>query len=136
MDREPTFFLHEAGWDWQAPLDEESVAWAKLRVGSPSGPSPAGTDMAWRHRPAAAGSGYFLLGDAAATLDPASSHGVLRALMSGILCGYLAGHRRQGALTDAAIVSLYRGWIADQFAADVSRLRRLYDHYPARESSA
>ena len=37
-----------------------------------------------------AGSGYFLCGDAAAVMDPAASHGVLNALMSGMLAGYLA----------------------------------------------
>ncbi len=127
IDTEPTFFLHRSGWDWQAPVDDDTVAWAELRIGSAARPRPPGIDFTWKHRPASAGPGYFLLGDAASVLDPSSSHGVLRAVMTGVLCGYLASRSRRGDLTESEVLNLYRSWVSEQFSSDVASLRELYE---------
>jgi hypothetical protein len=59
---------------------------------------PRGADVTWRLSDAAAGLGWFIVGDAAAVLDPSCSHGVLKAIMSGMMAGHLAA----GVLVDAA----------------------------------
>jgi flavin-dependent dehydrogenase len=48
-----------------------------------------GADVTWRIISPAAGPGFFLVGDAVAVLDPASSHGVLKALMTGMMAAHL-----------------------------------------------
>ncbi|MBJ8205870.1 FAD-dependent oxidoreductase, partial [Bacillus cereus] len=49
---------------------------------------PNGADVTWRAISQPGGAGYFLVGDAAAVLDPASSHGVLKAIMSGMMAAH------------------------------------------------
>jgi flavin-dependent dehydrogenase len=126
LDGQPLFSFHEDGWEWQAPLGEGRVAWVKLRVGDPANPAEAGVDVTWRYRPDCAGPGYFLIGDAAAMLDPSSSHGVLRSLMSGILCSHLIAGCRQPAVEEAGATAAYRAWLLEQFAHDEQRLLRHY----------
>ncbi|MBA4535538.1 hypothetical protein H1196_23700 [Brevibacillus halotolerans] len=54
-----------------------------------------GADMTWRVITQLGGpGGYFLIGDAATVLDPASSHGVLKAVMSGMMAGNLIAQMR------------------------------------------
>jgi 2-polyprenyl-6-methoxyphenol hydroxylase-like FAD-dependent oxidoreductase len=89
-----------------------------------------GADCSWRSVPAAAGPGYFLAGDAAAVLDPASSHGVLRALMSGMMAGHLLGQVVGRGLPEEQAASAYRDWLANWFAHDVWKLRELYSALP------
>jgi flavin-dependent dehydrogenase len=47
-----------------------------------------GADVTWRRVIGTAGAKYFIVGDAAVVLDPASSHGISRAVMSGIMAGH------------------------------------------------
>ena len=49
----------------------------------------------WRMAERMAGAGWFIVGDAAATLDPTSSHGVLKALLSGMTAGHDCSQSRQ-----------------------------------------
>jgi len=131
LDDQPSFVFREDGWNWRAPLGDDRTAWVDLRIGDPAGAIPAGVDLTWQFRPACAGPGFFLIGDAAATLDPSSSHGVLRALMSGIMCGHLvAGHRYMG-VAEKRIVESYRAWLCTQFEYEEMRLRLHYAASPA-----
>jgi flavin-dependent dehydrogenase len=112
---QPLLQWHSAGWDWRAPLGGGKQAWVELRAANHATVSPAttvrGIDVSWRLYPACAGPGYFLLGDAAAQLDPASANGVLRALMSGILASHIVGRLAQGVMTDQMGVEAYIQWI-------------------------
>jgi flavin-dependent dehydrogenase len=73
-----------------------------------------------------AGSGYFLAGDSAAVLDPSSSHGVLQAIMSGMMAAHLAIRRLcDGA--DAQVCALtYQNWLSSRFQDDVKEMSRAY----------
>lgn len=132
LDGQPSFMFRDDGWDWQAPLGHKRVAWVKLRIGEKN-MRPAGIDLAWRFNPQCAGPGFFLLGDTAATLDPTSSHGVLRALMSGILSGYLMECCVHRSASEIKIASIYRAWLRSSFEHDEKRLRQLYADSPAGE---
>lgn len=124
-DGQPRIVFGTDGWDWEAPLGRERVAWLALRVQG-QGAAPQGMDMAWRLRPACAGPGYFLVGDAAAQIDPSSSHGVLRALMGGIYAGFLATAGGRGRGAESGLVAGYRAWVRGQFLQDVARLRDMH----------
>ncbi len=125
LDGQPLFAFHLDGWDWIAPLGDDRAAWVELRVAVPGEPRPPGVDLTWTLRPSCAGPGFMLLGDAAGSLDPASSHGVLRALMSGIFASHLLAEQRRGAEEEAAI-DAYRTWFRALFEHDSTRLRELY----------
>ena len=128
-DGQPVFRYCRDGWNWEAPLSGDRTAWVELRVQDSSTSIPTAVDLTWRYRRECAGSGYVLLGDAAATLDPASSHGVLRALMSGILCSHLIAGCERADVCETHAAAAYRRWFSEQYLADEARLT---DHY--RES--
>ena len=118
----PLFTFRDDGWDWQARLANGKQAWASLLIG----PNAGGLDVTWRLCRDCAGPGYFILGDAAAIFDPASSHGVLRALMSGIYCAHLLAAWYQAKADDANVSAAYQTWLCGQFAHDQ---RHLLDYY-------
>jgi 2-polyprenyl-6-methoxyphenol hydroxylase-like FAD-dependent oxidoreductase len=129
-DGQPCLAATKPGWEWRAPLGNGQTARVSLTVEA-DGRTREGVDVSWRIHRASAGPGYFLLGDAAATLDPSSSHGVLRALMSGILCAHrVAAHRRQGAC-EIEVARNFESWTSGQFDHDVAALRALYARHPA-----
>lgn len=128
------------GWTWTAQVALERVHWTRLAFpGAPKPDAPPaclaarpavgrvrGADVTWRHVPACAGRGYFLAGDAAAVLDPAAAHGVLRALLSGIAVAHAVVGVRSGQLGEELAARRYRDWLASWFAHDVKRLSDLY----------
>jgi flavin-dependent dehydrogenase len=92
---------------------------------TPEGPT-CGADATWQVADEPAGRGYYLVGDAAAVLDPASSHGVLKALMSGMYAGHLIAQQRLGRLGPEAAPAYYRGWLREWFDRDAARLEAFY----------
>jgi flavin-dependent dehydrogenase len=133
---DPEFRLGRQGWTWIAPVEPGKWHWSSLSFAArpvPAGwipPSLArlvpvgpvlGADMTWRMAASLAGPGWFLVGDAAAVLDPACSHGVLRALCSGMAAGRLAGTGVTGAGPQ------YTGWLAAFVRRDAGVLRARYD---------
>ena len=131
LNGQPSFAFRHDGWNWQAPLGGNQTAWVELRIKDSERAVTAGTDHSWQVRPHCAGPGYFLLGDAAASLDPSSSHGVLRALMSGIFFGHLIENCRRTGIREEYIAEAYRTWLCTQFEQDETRLRQLYIDLPA-----
>ncbi|MGF1536853.1 MAG: NAD(P)/FAD-dependent oxidoreductase [Elainellaceae cyanobacterium] len=129
------------GWTWVARVRPDRCAWVRMRFDGadpggdwrlpqmldfyPAGLSK-GEDVTWRICETLAGEGWFLLGDAAFILDPASSHGVLKALMSGMQAAYLVTACSEGKLTGAIAAQLYSEWLRTWFESDVSRLREFY----------
>lgn len=96
--------LEKSGWTWLARISEDKLAWVRLRntgKGKESKWIPEeiiqhkqigkirGADTTWRIADRLAGSGWLLLGDSGAVLDPLSSHGVLKAIMSGMMAAHL-----------------------------------------------
>ena len=121
LEGQPLFRQHAQGWDWQAPLGDGRSAWATLRFARSNG-----ADYSWRICQAPAGPGYFVLGDAAALLDPAASNGVLRAMMSGMLAVDLLRGVLDGKIDEQLASASYRRWIEDVFHHHARELRRRY----------
>ncbi len=154
-DQFPLIVADEEGWTWTARIRPNVYQWTRLALTEepiakdwlPSEfaemhPISAvkSADVTWRMVQDAAGPGYFIIGDAAAVLDPASSHGVLKALMSGIMAAHLVAKSlnlgAQQALEGEQVfdtchienyfIKTYRQWLEDWFLNDASQLRELY----------
>lgn len=145
---EPVLSGDRWGWCWVARMRPDTVAWAqldftKLRRSAPEAlrgmrqeGAVRGADVTWRILEACAGDGYFAIGDAAATLDPAASHGVLKAIMSGILAADLIAEVVRGATTESAAAASFQSWTSGWFERDSRKLRELYAAAHAAESLA
>lgn len=139
-DAAPSLTGDETGWTWVARVAPGRYQWVRLDLtaGDPSIPpapikaleglSPdgrsRGAEMGWRLTQAA-GPGWMLAGDAAAMLDPTSSHGVLKALMSGFMAGQTAKAMLDGGDAEAGATA-YRSWVEGWFNTDVQALRGMY----------
>lgn len=144
-DHSPALSADSEGWTWTARINHRTYHWTRLsfRKGrqtaswmpaefhglEPWGPR-GGADVTWRTATTAAGPGYFLVGDAAMVLDPASSHGVLRAIMSGMQAGHLAAHVIAGRYPERKATRFYRDWMRRWFDHDVQALAELYGIRP------
>lgn len=140
-DEAPAFMQDGQSWLWTARVRPGVYQWTRLlpkrqrfeRDWLPEeflGMQPVcgaqGADVTWRIVEQCAGPGYFLLGDSAAVLDPASSHGVLRALMSGILAGYLIKKTLRDGAPASVVAKEYRRWMTNWCTHDMVRLAQLY----------
>ena len=85
-----------------------------------------GADVTWRIARKTAGEGWFLCGDAAGVLDPSSSHGVLRAVMSGMMAAHLVVAAAAGKILLRDAASCYRKWFADWFLHDARQMATAY----------
>lgn len=134
------------GWSWIARITEDRCAWSRMRLSEPmlsnlcihqdwrppelDGFEPIGktksADVTWRMSDRPAGPGWFLLGDAAAVLDPAASHGVLRSLMCGMQAANVIAACERGEIAEAIAEQSYAQWLHTWFDKDVERLSELY----------
>lgn len=126
------------GWTWTAPIGPDLIHWTRLTFTGRGTEPPAAlagrpvigrvrcADVTWRLVSESAGPGYFLVGEASAVLDPAASHGVLRALLSGTLAAHIASAIVSGAVPERAATDSYRRWAASWFHHDARRLSSLY----------
>jgi flavin-dependent dehydrogenase len=128
------------GWTWTARVWGRTYQWTRLSFaarpggqwmpGEFRGLAPLtrsrGADVTWRIAERAAGPGWFMVGDAAATLDPTSAHGVLKAIMSGIAAGDLAAGVLAGRLPADAGAAAYHDWLDGWFVQDAAELARHY----------
>jgi flavin-dependent dehydrogenase len=144
-DEAPAIVADEEGWTWTAKVRPDLYHWTRLRHDGER-PDPAfvpdeyrnlaprggsrGADVSWRTVEEPAGAGYFLVGDAAAVLDPASSHGVLKALMSGMMAAHMITRVIRHGENEILAARGYRDWIYRWFARDVAQLRTLYARLP------
>jgi flavin-dependent dehydrogenase len=154
-DDAPLIVSDARGWTWTARVRPHLYQWTRLSVAEEDDEAaeahegrgewlPAefralkrrgaarGADVTWRIVASPAGAGYFLVGDAAAVLDPASSHGVLKAIMSGIMSAHLIAHVSGRRVTEREAAERYCVWLKDWFEHDVARLRELYSIFDAQ----
>lgn len=138
----PIFMMRPSGWAWIAEIRPGFFAWAKLtpvvlgrddifflpNQNTPLGPE-RGADGSWKIVCESAGPGYFVLGDSAVTLDPACSHGVLRATASGIMAAHHVVGIVRGKITEAQGAMYYREWMNQWFQRDGKLLSRQYKRY-------
>lgn len=139
-DDAPALVGDRFGWSWTARVRPGVYQWTRLCLnGTPNGgwvpaelrdlratAPPRGADVTWRMADEAARAGWFMVGDAAATLDPTSSHGVLKALMSGMMAGHLIAAVLDGKAPAAEAAQAYQDWIAGWFRTDADRLAAFY----------
>ena len=140
-DGNPRLIVEPDGWTWIAPLGHHDCAWVRLSIEAdrerpqtppaplagcaPRGPV-RGMDVSWRVLERVAGPGFFGVGDAASMIDPASSHGILTALMSGIMAAHCIAQVEVGNAAETAAIDHYQHWLRDAFEADVQALLDLY----------
>ncbi|MER5930972.1 FAD-dependent oxidoreductase [Streptomyces sp. NPDC002054] len=140
-DAAPAIVADHTGWTWTARVGAARYQWMRLDFVpeqrsrswlpeefaglTPEGPARA-ADVTWRLCGAAAGPGWFVVGDAGALLDPASSHGVLRALLSGWTAGGLTVAVADGALDPHRAAVTYRRWLYEGAEHDIHNLAGMY----------
>jgi flavin-dependent dehydrogenase len=134
---EPRFRALDNGWEWTAPIANNRTAWVRLAHADDAAAvlanapdldaAPRAADVTWRIARPAAGPGYLLAGDSAFVLDPASSHGVLKALLTGTNAAVCAADILQGPAPAAEICHAYDTWIAEMFEHDVRGLTEAYE---------
>ena len=144
-DDAPAIVADGQGWTWTARVRPGVYTWTRLsfdpslqdknwmpeefRGLQPRGKA-RGADVTWRVVSPTAGPGYFLVGDAAAVLDPASSHGVLKAVMSGMFTAHSIAAIVRHVVKQTEAAAVYNRWISDWFYHDVEKLRELYTVFP------
>ena len=141
----PRIAADEGGWTWIAPIRAGLLQWTRLNFDNArpeptwlppqlAGYRPRGTmrgaDVTWRAVAPPAGPGFFMIGDAAAVLDPASSHGVLKGLVTGIKVSHLIEQARSGAIPAAKAAADYAEFVRRMFDDDVAKLRQIYQRLP------
>lgn len=128
------------GWEWCAQVEDDVLAWVRLSpVSSSRSREPpellrhlqrlgrvSSVDATWRHVPDCAGAGYTVVGDAAAVVDPLSGHGVLSAVMSGMMAAEMGAAAACGTASESVAAEGYRRWMRHRFDADTSALREFY----------
>jgi flavin-dependent dehydrogenase len=138
FDDNPVFHATRDGWEWTARVGKDLYQRIALRYaqgkrgviraatrfeGLRTVGRPRGADVTWTLVEGSASIRHFLVGDAAAVLDPSSSHGILRALSSGILAANcIAQIFRKKSLGDS-VISGYKAWQLNWFLQDVNRMK-------------
>jgi len=141
----PALRADSKGWTWTAKVRPHVYQWTRVNFdnrrpppdwlpdefrGLTSRVAIRAADVTSQLVEPTAGSGYFLVGDAACVLDPASSHGVLKAIMSGIMAGHLIAHMLSGRLAERDAIDSYCSWLREWFVRDVEQLKNLYSVLP------
>lgn len=141
LDQSPLLAGDTSGWLWTAMVRPGLYQWASVALDGhrhpaawrpdefrrliPHGP-PRGADVTWRLSHRTAGPGWFLVGDAAAVLDPTSAKGILKALLSGITTGKLVSAVVTGSAHSAEVADLYDAWLSEWFHSDSHQLALFY----------
>jgi flavin-dependent dehydrogenase len=144
-DAAPRFEDDAQGWTWTSQVKPGMFQWTRLSFAGVTPPRhwmPArlqglvavaprhGADVTWRQVRASAGPGYFIVGDAASVTDPSASHGVLKALMSGMMAGHLIAQHVNSGFDEHKLGNYFEHWQGQWFARDVTVLRDLYARLP------
>jgi flavin-dependent dehydrogenase len=138
----PFIAADQYGWTWIAPVLPDLYQWTRLTIRntdrkadhilaelirlSQRGRNGKGADGTWRMVDEPAGDGYFLVGDSAAVLDPASSHGVLKAITSGMMAAHLITQVLHHHAPKEEAMAYYRHWLSNWFLRDIAKLTELY----------
>ncbi|GAB1541176.1 geranylgeranyl reductase family protein [Scytonema sp. NUACC21] len=141
-DDAPAIVADSDGWTWTAKVRPGFYQWTRLSLvgqrvkkdwlpeefhGLKIHKTMLAADVTWRIVSQPAGYGYFIVGDAAAVLDPASSHGVLKAIMSGMWAGHLIAAELLDNLAEPQAIQHYCQWIDNWFRHDVDNLSKMYN---------
>jgi flavin-dependent dehydrogenase len=140
-DEAPLLTTDSTGWTWTAQARRQvywriRLAWNDHSAARESADEDLrslrllglthGSDVTWSLTEPSAGPGYFVVGDAAVILDPASAHGIMRAIMSGMMAAHLMVRIVRSRLDPHSGARWYDQWMRNWFAHDASKLRELY----------
>jgi flavin-dependent dehydrogenase len=139
-DDAPSLVGDRSGWTWTALVRPELHQWTRVSFDGPprsdwtpphlSALTPRarsrGADVTWRMADRAASTDWFMVGDAAATLDPTSSHGVLKAIISGMTAGHLIAAVLGDRAPAEGAAAAYHDWFAGWFSTDAANLTQFY----------
>ena len=140
-DEYPAIVADKTGWTWTAKISPDLYQWTRLPFNGKKLESnwlppeftdlkPQGSmlkaDVTWRSLNRPSGRGYFTVGDAAFVLDPASSHGVLKAMMSGMMVGHAISKIIKHQHPESLIIQEYSQWILNWFHHDLVKLKEFY----------
>jgi flavin-dependent dehydrogenase len=141
LDPNPMIASDASGWTWMARIRPSLYQWVRLPLHGPRPPndwSPVefsglqpmqrrrGIDVSWTIANLTAGPGYFLTGDAASVVDPLSSHGLLKAVMSGMKAAHHSAAVLRRGVSPEAAANAYHDWLIRWFRHDRSGLGDLY----------
>ncbi len=146
----PRLLATTDGWTWIARIGPQLTHWTHLAFETdalrtvrqsrqmlpedlqalPQSGTIRGADVSWRISATVAGDGYLLVGDAACRLDPASSHGVLKALMSGMQAAQAIHDSLSRPLLRTAAQAQYQRWLRGWYEHDLTQLRSFYRLHP------
>jgi flavin-dependent dehydrogenase len=151
-DHAPAIAADSSGWTWTAKVrclggatPTQLYQWTRLLFVNEKIPKDwlpnefqglkiyqpmRAANVTWRIVSQPSGYGYFLVGDAAMVLDPTSSHGVLKAIMSGIWVSHAIASELLGNLTEQQAIDQYCLWIHNWFRHDVKNLSSLISKLP------
>jgi hypothetical protein len=130
--------VDQSGWTWTARVRPGLYNWTRLNVDDNAidqnflpaefaALRPVGrvqtADVTWRLVTECAGEGYFLCGDAGAVLDPTSSHGVVKAMLSGAHAADLIVQTARREKTEAEAADVFRRLFSGWFEKDVTRMK-------------
>jgi flavin-dependent dehydrogenase len=139
-DPTPSICADQDGWTWIAEVEPHRFQWTRVTEthkrpdrtwipqclqGLETEPARS-ADVTWRMVKTVAGPGYFLAGDAAVVLDPSSSHGVLRAIMSGVMAAHLVVRHLCDGVDALVSASTYQEWLTSWFQHDVEEMSHAY----------
>ncbi|MEH1835377.1 MAG: tryptophan 7-halogenase [Nostoc sp.] len=139
-DHAPAIVADSCGWTWTAKVRAQLYQWTHLSFREHKIPKDwlpnelqglkiyqpmRAANVSWRIVSQPAGCGYFIIGDAAMVLDPTSSHGVLKAIMSGIWVSHSIASELLGNFTEQQAIDQYCLWIHNWFRHDVKNLSSL-----------
>lgn len=144
-DDAPAIVADSDGWTWTAKVQPNLYQWTRLLFGEQQIPRQwlpeefqqlkihekiRGADVTWRVVSLPAGDNFFMVGDAAMVLDPASSHGVLKAIMSAMMAAHLIVSEISNKITEKQAILHYSQWIKKWFESDIEQLSKLYAMLP------
>lgn len=139
--KNPLMIWDRTGWTWIARITKEIVGWNRISICREFHPTAnwlpkqveefpvvgkiKAADVTWRIAKKVSDKNYFLIGDSAFVLDPSSSQGVIKAIMSGIMVAHLLKAERDG-FKRAQIHHYYENWLNQWFESNVESLKELY----------
>lgn len=147
IDHPPTLNGDRAGWLWTSEVKLGLTAWTRLSFDQNPRRSEPPAELAhfepaerirtanvtWRRLERFAGQRWYAAGDAAMSFDPTSSHGVLRALMSGVMAASAAIDVVTGRCSPQLSADRYSSWLDQWFQRDAAALRKAYGKIGAAE---
>lgn len=137
----PRMIWNSKSWTWIAKVQETLIAWNRVGLFEDMLPikcvpeelndqisvgNTKAVDVSWRIANHVSKNNYFLVGDAAFLLDPSSSHGVLKAIMSGMMVASLIGKINLNQICEFEACEYYSRWMEKWYEEDVQKLKLLY----------